>query len=59
MLTFVLVFSFLIRHKRLILKILIETFIINLIMSNEINKSTIIKAIICSIINFTINLQKG
>lgn len=56
MLTFVLVFSFLIRHKRLILKILIETFVINLIMSNEINKSTIIKAIICSIISFIINL---
>lgn len=59
MLTFVLVFSFLNRHKRLIVKTFIETFIINLIMSNEIDKSTIIKAIICSIIIFTNNFKKG
>lgn len=52
MLMFILVFSFLHRHKRLILNIFIETIIINLIMSDEINKSTIIKIIICSIVNF-------
>jgi hypothetical protein len=56
MLTFVLVFSFLIRHKRLIVKTIIDILIINLIMSNEINTSTIIKAIICSIISFIIKL---
>ena len=59
MLTFILVFSFLNRHKRLIIKTFVEIFVINLIMSNEIDKSTIIKAIICSIIIFTNNFKKG
>ena len=49
---FVIVFSFLHRHKRAIFSTFVEIVIPNLIMSNEINKTTIVRIIICSIINF-------
>lgn len=52
----ILVFSFLHRHKRTIFNTFVEVVIPNLIMSNEINKSTIIKIVICSIIGFIYNL---
>ena len=56
---FILVFSFLHRHKSEIFNTFVEVIITNLIMSNEINKSTIIKIIICSIVNFIYQKQKG
>lgn len=56
---FILVFSFLHRHKRAIFSTFVEVVISNLIMSNEINKSTIIKIIICSIVNFIYKTKKG
>ena len=49
---FIIVFSFLHRHKRAIFSTFVEIVIPNIIMSNEINKSTIIRIIICSIIGF-------
>lgn len=51
-LIFNIVFSFLCRHKKLILDTFVEVIIFNLLMSTEINETTIIKIIICSIINF-------
>lgn len=49
---FTIVFSFLCRHKKLILDTFVEVIIFNLLMSTEINETTIIRIIICSIINF-------
>lgn len=56
MLMLILVFSFLHRHKMTIFSTFVEIVIPNLIMSNEINKSTIIRIIICSIIDFIYKL---
>lgn len=53
---FIIVFSFLHRHKRAIFSTFVEIVIPNLIMSNEIDKSTVIRIIICSIIGFIYNL---
>lgn len=50
--TFIIVFSFLCRHQKLLLDTFIEVIVLNLVMSTEINKTTIVKIIICSIINF-------
>jgi|GEM_PF-5738312 len=49
---FIIVFSFLCRHRKLLLDIFVEIIIFNLIMSTEINEATIIRIIICSIISF-------
>lgn len=49
---FIIVFPFLCRHQKLLLDIFVEIIVFNLIMSTEINKTTIVKIIICSIINF-------
>ena len=56
---FVIVFSFLCRHKKAIFNSFVEIAIPNLVMSTEINKTTIVRIIICSIINFIDKLQKG
>lgn len=56
MLMYILVFSFLKRHMGLVIKTLLDSVIPNLIMSNEIDKSTIIRIILCSIINFITKL---
>lgn len=56
MLMLILVFSFLHRHKRAIFNTFVEIVIPNLIMSNEIDKSTIIRIVLCSIINFITKL---
>ena len=53
---FIIVFSFLRRHWKLLLDIFVEIIVFNLIMSTEINKTTIVKIIICSIINFVYKL---
>lgn len=50
--TFIIVFSFLCRHQKLLVDTFIEVIVLNLVMSTEINKTTIVKIIICSIINF-------
>lgn len=50
--SFVLVFSFLCRHRKLLLDIFVEIIVFNLIMSTEINEATIIRIIICSIVSF-------
>lgn len=50
---FIIVFSFLRRHWKLLLDIFVEIIVFNLIMSTEINETTIIKIIICSIVSFT------
>lgn len=49
---FIIVFPFLCRHHKLLLDTLIEVMVLNLVMSTEINRTTIIRIIICSIINF-------
>lgn len=49
---FNIVFSFLCRHKKVILDTFVEVIIFNLLMSTEINETTIIRIVICSIINF-------
>ena len=49
---FVIVFSFLCRHKKAIFNSFVEVAIPNLVMSTEINRTTIVRIIICSIINF-------
>lgn len=49
---FNIVFSFLCRHKKIILDTFVEVIIFNLLMSTEINETTIIRIVICSIINF-------
>lgn len=49
---FIIVFSFLCRHHKLLLDTFVEIVVLNLLTSTEINKTTIIRIIICSIINF-------
>ena len=48
---FIIVFSFLRRHWKLLLDIFVEIIVFNLIMSTEINEATIIRIIICSIVS--------
>ena len=49
---FIIVFSFLRRHWKLLLDIFVEIIVFNLIMSTEIIEATIIRIIICSIVSF-------
>lgn len=49
---FNIVFSFLCRYKKIILDTFVEVIIFNLLISTEINETTIIRIVICSIINF-------
>lgn len=54
--SFIIVFSFLCRHWKLLLDIFVEIIVFNLIMSTEINETTIIRIIICSIVSFIYHL---
>lgn len=49
---FVVVFSFLCRHKKAIFNSFVEVALPNILMSTEINRTTIVRIVICSIINF-------